>query len=146
MIIDVLNNHSILHTCSFFLEKVDNFSRKIWSFLRKISTIFERNFDSFCKKIWWFFQGKPPTFTGKFKGFSRELERFLHESLMVFTGTFNHFSGKHDDFCSKICWFLFPVSPRAFYHNNSHPSKICQILLQKSRTNFGSIKKRYWKW
>ncbi len=105
----------------------------------KILTIFERKFilfvrkcNDFCKKIVGFFQENLQTFTGKFNGFSRELGRFLHESLMFFSGTFDDFSGKFDDFGSKICWFSFPASPRVFYHNNSHPSKTRQILLQRT--------------
>ncbi len=120
--------------------------------MQKILTIFERKFDSFCeksddfcKKIRRFFQESPSTFTEKFYFFFRELKRFLQESLTVLTGTFDDFSGKLDDFCSKICWFLFLASPRVFYHNNSHPSKTRQILLQKSSYFLVKIVKFSWR-
>ncbi len=123
---------------SIFLGKVDNFSRKILTIFERKYDSFARKCDDFCKKIWRFFQENPPTITGKFNGFSKELRQFLHKSLMVITGTF-------DDFCSKICWFLFPASPHVFYHNNSHPSKTHQILLQKSSNFLVKIAKFSWR-
>ncbi len=113
-------------------------------FAKKFNNFWEK-FDSFCEKIWWFFQENPTTFTGKFNSFSWELRLFGHESLMVLTGTFDDFSGKLDDFYSKICWFLFPASPRVFYHNNSHPSKTRQILMQKSSNFLVKIAKFSWR-
>ncbi len=107
-----------------FAKNFNNFWEKIWFFLWE-------NVMIFANTIWQSFQENPPTFTGKFNGFSNELRQFLHKSLTVFTGTFDNFSGKLDDFRSKICWFLFLASPRVFYHSNSHPSKIRQILLQR---------------
>ncbi len=120
------------------------FSKNFYNFWEKIGFFCEKMW-LFCKKIWQFFQENPPTFTRKFNGFSRELRKFLYESLTVFTGIFDDFSRKLYDFCSKICWFLFPASPLVFYSNYSHPSKTRRILLQKSSNFHVKIARFFWR-
>ncbi len=116
------------------MKNFNNFWEKIWFFLRENVTIFARKLNDFLRKILQLLQ---ENLTG--------FRRFLHESLTVFAGTFDNFSGKLDDFCSKICWFLFPATSHVFYPNNSHPSKTRQILLQKSLNFLVKIAQFSWR-
>ncbi len=105
-----------------FAKSFNSSRKKIWFFLRENVTIFARKFDDFFRKILQLLQENVTFFSGNSDDFCTKVWRSLQEHLTIFQ-------------VNSVCWFLFPVSLRVFYHYNSHPSKTRQILLQKS-SNF----------